>query len=244
MTRRALLVSGGILKGANHRRYANDLRLWRKVIERSEEPYNVHSFFADGQCRIFTGMGEVTYFPARYEDITNALHNASNELVQGDTLLIVTSNHGAKDGCLHLWDKDLLAPHDVVSSLKHCEANIIVVMGQCHSGSFLGIAKQLKHCIVVTACQHNGPSYMLECSMTPHPTVAKLTLPANQCNCTTQSIHSTDFDEFLYQMGFELLRNPNTSIGQAFYIAEQSDQAHETPCIASNGLDPQLTYLF
>lgn len=237
MTRRALLLSGGVNRALDRPRYANDLGAYYRMLAGVYGHAAVDIRVCDGAggARRLHGDAPLPVEPARRADVLAALEWLA-ELGEGDQAFLMVTDHGEPEG-ICLWGHGQhLSPDDLARPLRSSAATKVLVFGQCYSGRFGDMA--LQRAVICCACDADGSSF-------PVPRPASGVEPP--------------YSEFLYQLAGALageypdhaplpldagqLSPPGRiSIGEAFRFARDHDRwvtgmrrVHELPRLFDPG---------
>lgn len=219
MTKRAILLSGGVNPRWDYPRYGNDLGFAYKVLTeccnyKSEDITVLYSF---GKKIIYNGM-EISTHIASKENLEAELNKAVEQLESSDEFVLIVSNHGdgVKNGLINLWNQNEFLFDELASRLSHIKAKKLIVLGECYSGNF--IRHDILNCCIVAGNEKGKCTYV-------HP-------------------QNMEYDEFLYNfLSFLYGEYPDTkkkidgaevNIKKAFEFALQNDAFNpNNPCYFS-----------
>ncbi|MFC1762326.1 SdrD B-like domain-containing protein [Planctomycetota bacterium] len=177
----AILISGGINVKGNKSRYAENLsNMYRILRHCGAPPENIWTYYAtgtaldldnaDGDNNHNTG-DDVTDF-ADKTTIRSQISTLRDTLDPSrDILLIFTSNHGADNEGLCLWDLnsngkldngEIYTPTELAADTANAMVKrLVMILDQCYSGEFLSIATDGKHAnsAVYVSASASEPSY-------------------------------------------------------------------------------------
>lgn len=152
MGKYAILLSGGIDKSRNYKRYRNDLEFAYKVLveDCGYAAENIQIFFADGKALRYKDTDICTVEAVR-ENILQAFERMIEELRSEDSFTLIVSNHGGEDenGCIYLWGNDYLSLELLVYMLNKIKARKNIIFGQCFGGNILDM--NVGNACIVTA---------------------------------------------------------------------------------------------
>ena len=159
VTQWAVIISGGCDSLNNKSRYYNDcVNIYAKLTQvLGYSKNNIFCLISDG---IDPGLdqrtGPNTYvssnpdldgdgindiqYKANLASISSAFNTLSLLVSPGDEVLVFLTDHGGYGGYFYLWDDETLNPYQLNTELNKLGSSvkIDVVMGQCHSGAFVG----------------------------------------------------------------------------------------------------------
>ncbi|MHC4218887.1 MAG: GC-type dockerin domain-anchored protein [Planctomycetota bacterium] len=162
----AVLISGGIRPGANKARYRTNLiSVYQTLRGLGYKKANIFVYYADGALG---GDGSNPAFNGDLDgDGTSDITDAADETKirakisalcddldkEKDILFIYSTNHGAKDSGLNLWDTngdakadEIYTPAEFAADTSNCTVcRVYTVMDQCYSGQFTGLATDGSH---------------------------------------------------------------------------------------------------
>lgn len=183
----AVLISGGINNSANYSRYPQNLRsMYQKLRACGFRKANIFVYYADGRaldCDNLDGDGN----DATGSDVTGAATEANiRPKIQNlaaslnpnrDVLLVYTSNHGADNKGLCLWDSsgngqleanEIYSPAEFGSDTANAKVcRLFGIFDQCYSGEFNSIATDglHPHTAIYSAATDFEPSWGREYMM-------------------------------------------------------------------------------
>ena len=140
MKKHAILLSGGINRGANAPRYRNDLEFAYEVLvnDCGFDESEIEIFYANGADLSFTG-NIIKTKEAKKKYIIESLKNVIHNLDKTDEFVLIVSNHGGeKDGGnICLWGCDTISLEELSKILQQMEARKILLLGECYAGNIL-----------------------------------------------------------------------------------------------------------
>jgi hypothetical protein len=182
----AVIISGGANLRNNHQRYWNDCSIYYQMLRRlySIPRENIYVYMSDGKSdskdlhlgsSYYDNTADSNYVDspkdldgdgnddineaALYDPIDSCFATLKSKLKTEDNLFIFTTDHGAEDGSLCLWNFTYLSPSQFSNMLRGIKAPISIVMEQCYSGSFVHPVETLNQIITIaTAAHKNEPS--------------------------------------------------------------------------------------
>lgn len=157
MTRRALLLSGGVNQSLNHANYHNDLVRWSKELVQRRI-----------SCQVCFANGSYTLgLPAKIGKKVPVSGTAIQQVQAGldwllgspaDLALLLVSNHGDQGGKISLWGKAQANLTLLQGALnKSLVEKHVLIFGQCYSGYFTALASNKT--VVYTACKDDQLSH-------------------------------------------------------------------------------------
>lgn len=160
MGKHAILLSGGLNKKYNSRRYRNDLEFAYKILieDCGYDAENIQIFFADGKDLKYGSVGIQT-MAAEKEKIVSALQKMTEELSAEDSLTLIVSNHGGNAGlgCIYLWGNEFLELELLVQILNKISAPKNIILEECYGGNILDM--NVENACIVTANERGLVSY-------------------------------------------------------------------------------------
>lgn len=160
MKKHAILLSGGINRGANAPRYKNDLEFAYEVLvnDCGFDESDIEIFYANGADLSFTG-NIIKTKEAKKEHIIESLRNVIYNLNKTDEFVLIVSNHGGeKDGGnICLWGCDTISLEELSEILQQMEARKILLLGECYAGNILDY--NISNACVMTANIKGKVSY-------------------------------------------------------------------------------------
>ncbi|MCK9156803.1 MAG: T9SS type A sorting domain-containing protein, partial [Paludibacteraceae bacterium] len=181
----AVIISGGYNYRNNHQRYWNDCSIYYQMLRRlyNIPRENIYVYMSDGTSTekdLHLGSNydhtEDIYYidspkdldgdgnndingAALYSPINSCFTTLRSIINSEDNLFIFTTDHGAENGDLCLWNNTTLSPTQFTNMLLGIKSPISIVMEQCFSGSFVHPAETLNQLITIaTAAHKNEPS--------------------------------------------------------------------------------------
>ncbi len=159
MERYALLVSGGIDKINNYRRYQNNLAFAYNMLvnKLGYKQENVIVLYADGRAIEYEGakIGSTSATKANLLLSLRKFHYKSDW-----QLVIIISNHGGSenDGFINLWGcNEYITLQEFSQEMNALQGKKVVIMGQCYGGNIMKY--NIKNTCIVTANGENLPSF-------------------------------------------------------------------------------------
>jgi|GEM_PF-2326023 len=215
MTKHALLFAGCINNYYKEYRYGNDLSFMHSVLV--NKGYEVKVLYAEGETLYYKNISIETRTCSKVNFIETML-DYSLKLTDEDTLFIMFSNHGVREG-INCWGKDIITKSELKEQLGLINAKKIIVLGQCYGGNLINI--EVENSIFISANEANGK------------TIASV---------------DDNYDEFLlhfiaylnngYPDGRAINRDENNgSILAAYEYACENDAYTETPYIYNQKID-------
>jgi hypothetical protein len=180
--RYAVLISGGVNDAKNFSRYPQNLRsMYQKLRTCGFKKLAISVYYADGNKKLDLDNADGDNNDATGDDVTGAADAAlfrpkiqslcSNLDPKRDVLLIYTSNHGADNAGLCLWDlnnsgsldsSEFYTPTQFGNDTTNCKAcRLFAIFDQCYSGEFTPIATDGAHnnSAIYAAATAFEPSY-------------------------------------------------------------------------------------
>lgn len=160
MGKYAILLSGGVNKQYNQKRYRNDLEFAYKVMieDCGYSAENIQIFYADGQDLKYQNY-DIPTVAAKREDVIKALKKMAKTLTADDSFSLIVSNHGgnANQGRIYLWGREFLELEALVNILNDIQARKNIILGECYGGNILDM--DVKNSCIVTANDRGLVSY-------------------------------------------------------------------------------------
>lgn len=162
----AVLISGGWTPGSNYSRYPENLTsMYQTLVGLGYAKSQIYTYYADGTEPLDMDNLDGDGNHATGNDVTGGATEAN---IRGriqqlcstmdpnrDVLMIYTSNHGASNGSLMLWDFDnngqmtdleAYSPAEMSADTANCQAcRSFVMVDQCYSGAFAPMATDGQH---------------------------------------------------------------------------------------------------
>ena len=181
VTRWAVIIGGGIEPSQNYSRFYKDCAdVYRALTDDLNYPKgNIFCLMSDGADPAFDqrvgrnsytssdpdldddGVDDVQYKASR-ANISLVFSNLSTMVSPGDEVLVFMTDHGDSNGFFYLWDTDVISPYQLDYELDKLGSSvkIDVVMGQCHSGAFVGPLSATNRTIA-TSCASTESAWTL-----------------------------------------------------------------------------------
>jgi len=219
----AVLIAGGANEANNHVRYWNDLKTMYTILRNAGYPAaNIYVIYANGVGR---DASMPVNFAASPANITNVFNQLAGKMRSGDTLYIMTNDHGGPSS-LNLWYSTISAAAFAAEVNKVVNYDkMIVQMKQCYSGSFV-----------------------------PPLTGPRRTVMSSSSATELSWAHSSlNFGEFTYwyfaaltgnkpdgsgAVNADVNKDAKISILEAYNYARSHDTRPETPHFEDNGVAP------
>lgn len=140
MKKNAILLSGGINRGANAPRYKNDLEFAYEVLvnDCGFDESNIAVFYSNGADLSYAG-NIIKTKEAKKQYIIESLKDAIRNLGKIDQFVLIVSNHGGEEdgGNICLWGCDIISLQELSQILQQVEARKILLLGECFAGNIL-----------------------------------------------------------------------------------------------------------
>jgi hypothetical protein len=216
----AVLIAGGWDAANNHVRYWNDLKAMYNILRNAGYPAaNIYVLYADGVAR--DGSMPVNG-EANVANISNVFTQLSGKMKSGDTLYIMTNDHGSPNA-LCLWNHTTISAAAFAAEVNKI-ANydkMIVQMEQCYSGSFVQPLAGPRR-IIMSACAVNEVSY------------ARISLQYNEFTFWYFAALTGAKPDGSGPVNADANGNGKVSIIEAFNFARANDSAPEHPQFDEN----------
>lgn len=162
----AVLISGGWTDSSNYSRYAENLTsMYQRLREIGYPKSHIWTYYADGTQPLDMDNLDGDNNHATGNDVTaGAVEALIRARIQAlctqlnanrDVLFVYTSNHGASDGSLMLWewnangmaeDDEFYSPAEMAADMEDCSVcRNFVLVDQCYSGAFTPMATDGNH---------------------------------------------------------------------------------------------------
>lgn len=162
MTKRAILLSGGVRQTLNHARYENDVAAYYRMLVNvyHYDPAEITVLVGPGGARPIVPGGPIAGAATR--DRVIAALERLRDLGEEDRALLMFTDHGDPEEGVALWGKGaFLSAAEVESLVGVSPATKVLILGQCSAGSFGSL--NLGRAIVCSACgpgENSFPCYV------------------------------------------------------------------------------------
>ncbi|MCR5247746.1 MAG: T9SS type A sorting domain-containing protein [Paludibacteraceae bacterium] len=171
----AVIISGGADKYNNYPRYWNNCSMVYQMLRNiyGYKRENIYTLIADGKdsapdINLGTyyspnvslsspldldgdGNNDINY-SATKSNIATVFNTLKNKMTASDELFIYTTDHGASDGSICLWNQRM-SPSEFAAEVNKVDfvKNINIVMVQCFSGAHIPALSKTKRTIITAA---------------------------------------------------------------------------------------------
>jgi hypothetical protein len=166
-TTHVILFSGGINDFANYSRYAEDLRMMLKILEKKNgvSRESIQLLYGPGGQTFYYNGTPITASTASKKGLTDALTKLTIEARPDDHTIFISTNHGGQStkdqasSYLWCWGADYLTSDEFASLCKNCKSNRqSYIFQQCFSGGFVPKLASTTR-VILAACEWNEVSY-------------------------------------------------------------------------------------